>query len=320
MRYYASWIARFISVDPLQFEYPIYTPFQYAGNKPVSYIDLDGAEELITIYSPYATEKWQKEFGNNPKNSEVKRLLKGARKLENKYFEDKHIVTKMYPKNKFAYDHFVNENEVHVATGWTGELGKFEDSGGLLIQGYNKKGNLVDIYQSKDYERSLKLLKQKRKDDLQYKREHTPFKDRDPLDGSHGFHNGGKQLALGVVGFWFGAYELYAIGTVGFAGWKLVEAIWVGATMVNEVDNIMGVIIYKGGNSFLVEIADNKQVKLNIQWSKTAIDGIDIAKDLHSVITNKKVSEKIFNMAATADDGASLHLDYETLNSLQNGK
>ena len=45
MRYYASWIARFISVDPLQFEYPIYTPFQYAGNKPISYIDLDGAEE-----------------------------------------------------------------------------------------------------------------------------------------------------------------------------------------------------------------------------------------------------------------------------------
>ena len=39
-------IARFISVDPLQFKYPIYTPFQYAGNKPVSYIDLDGAEEV----------------------------------------------------------------------------------------------------------------------------------------------------------------------------------------------------------------------------------------------------------------------------------
>ena len=45
MRYYAAHIARFISVDPLQFEYPIYTPFQYAGNKPISYIDLDGAEE-----------------------------------------------------------------------------------------------------------------------------------------------------------------------------------------------------------------------------------------------------------------------------------
>ncbi len=44
-RYYAAWIARFVSVDPLQFEYPHYTPYQYAGNKPVTYIDLDGLEE-----------------------------------------------------------------------------------------------------------------------------------------------------------------------------------------------------------------------------------------------------------------------------------
>ena len=44
-RYYAAWICRFVSVDPLQFDYPYYTPFQYAGNKPITYIDLDGLEE-----------------------------------------------------------------------------------------------------------------------------------------------------------------------------------------------------------------------------------------------------------------------------------
>jgi RHS repeat-associated protein len=44
-RYYAAWLCRFVSVDPLQFEYPHYTPFQYAGNKPITYIDLDGLEE-----------------------------------------------------------------------------------------------------------------------------------------------------------------------------------------------------------------------------------------------------------------------------------
>ena len=43
MRYYAAWLCRFVSVDPLQFEYPYYTPYQYAGNKPITYIDLDGA-------------------------------------------------------------------------------------------------------------------------------------------------------------------------------------------------------------------------------------------------------------------------------------
>jgi RHS repeat-associated protein len=44
-RYYAAWLCRFVSVDPLQFKYPHYTPYQYAGNKPISYIDLDGLEE-----------------------------------------------------------------------------------------------------------------------------------------------------------------------------------------------------------------------------------------------------------------------------------
>jgi RHS repeat-associated protein len=45
MRYYAAWLCRFVSVDPLQFKYPYYTPYQYAGNKPITFIDLDGGEE-----------------------------------------------------------------------------------------------------------------------------------------------------------------------------------------------------------------------------------------------------------------------------------
>jgi RHS repeat-associated protein len=44
-RYYAAWLARFVSVDPLKDDYPYYTSYQYAGNKPVTFIDLDGLEE-----------------------------------------------------------------------------------------------------------------------------------------------------------------------------------------------------------------------------------------------------------------------------------
>jgi hypothetical protein len=47
-RYYSAWLGRFLSVDPLQHDYPYYTPYQYAGNKPVTYIDLDGLEEMNT--------------------------------------------------------------------------------------------------------------------------------------------------------------------------------------------------------------------------------------------------------------------------------
>jgi RHS repeat-associated protein len=44
-RYYAAWTCRFISVDPLSADYPFYTPYNYAGNKPVNKIDIDGMQE-----------------------------------------------------------------------------------------------------------------------------------------------------------------------------------------------------------------------------------------------------------------------------------
>ncbi|MFY0602287.1 MAG: LysM peptidoglycan-binding domain-containing protein [Cyclobacteriaceae bacterium] len=46
-RYYAAWLARFISTDPLKDEYPYYTSYQYAGNRPINFIDLDGLEPAL---------------------------------------------------------------------------------------------------------------------------------------------------------------------------------------------------------------------------------------------------------------------------------
>lgn len=51
-RYYAAWLARFVSVDPLKDDYPYYTSYQYAGNKPIIAIDLDGLEEAPVIVDP----------------------------------------------------------------------------------------------------------------------------------------------------------------------------------------------------------------------------------------------------------------------------
>ena len=46
-RIYNPGVARFLSVDPLAKSFPWYTPYQFAGNKPIWAIDLDGAEEKI---------------------------------------------------------------------------------------------------------------------------------------------------------------------------------------------------------------------------------------------------------------------------------
>jgi RHS repeat-associated protein len=48
MRIYDPRLGRFLSVDPLTRDYPWYTPYQFAGNKPVWAIDLDGLEELLS--------------------------------------------------------------------------------------------------------------------------------------------------------------------------------------------------------------------------------------------------------------------------------
>jgi RHS repeat-associated protein len=43
-RYYAAWTCRFVSVDPLAGKYAQLTPYNYAGNKPINYIDVDGMQ------------------------------------------------------------------------------------------------------------------------------------------------------------------------------------------------------------------------------------------------------------------------------------
>ncbi len=43
-------IGRFLSVDPLTRSYPWYTPYQFAGNKPIAFIDLEGLEEFDATF------------------------------------------------------------------------------------------------------------------------------------------------------------------------------------------------------------------------------------------------------------------------------
>ena len=44
MRVYDPRVGKFLSVDPLTNKFPWYTPYQFSGNNPINYIDLDGAE------------------------------------------------------------------------------------------------------------------------------------------------------------------------------------------------------------------------------------------------------------------------------------
>ena len=59
-RIYNSNLARFLSIDPLFKSYPWYTPFQFAGNNPIKFIDLDGLEEHDPSNDPMILSKLAK--------------------------------------------------------------------------------------------------------------------------------------------------------------------------------------------------------------------------------------------------------------------
>ncbi|OFY83915.1 MAG: hypothetical protein A3F72_07920 [Bacteroidetes bacterium RIFCSPLOWO2_12_FULL_35_15] len=81
-RIYDPRIGRFLSVDPLSNNFAYYTPYQYAGNKPIAYIDLDGLED-VTFYEKdnnqymkivYNAEDVKKLIANNPKDPVILRV------------------------------------------------------------------------------------------------------------------------------------------------------------------------------------------------------------------------------------------------------
>jgi RHS repeat-associated protein len=49
MRMYDPRVGRFLSVDPLASKYPFYSPYEFAGNCPIEFTDLDGAEPKVDV-------------------------------------------------------------------------------------------------------------------------------------------------------------------------------------------------------------------------------------------------------------------------------
>lgn len=83
LRIYDPRLGKFLSVDPLTKDYPWYTPYQFAGNKPIQFIDLDGGEESEPT-PPGGTAK--DNTPNGTPAAEVEQILKGlAPKQEDLY-------------------------------------------------------------------------------------------------------------------------------------------------------------------------------------------------------------------------------------------
>jgi len=112
-RIYDPRIGKFLSVDPLFKSYPWYTPYQFAGNKPINSIDLDGLEEIEVTLGPSYNPKLAKQAAElvktNPNQLAAmqqqawNKVLAKIDAIIPKYFDYKHNL------NGILWDNFTSE-------------------------------------------------------------------------------------------------------------------------------------------------------------------------------------------------------------------
>ena len=76
-RIYNPQIAKFLSTDPLSFNFAFYSPYQYAGNTPVIAIDMDGLEDVwVHVWrNPDGTEGSTAKYSNDPDFKQYKEQM-----------------------------------------------------------------------------------------------------------------------------------------------------------------------------------------------------------------------------------------------------
>ncbi len=130
-RIYDPRIAKFLSVDPLTKKFPFYTPYQFAGNKPIAYIDLDGLEDIY-----YKTK-----IDNDNSNSAMQVLSQSLVKEDLAKFRDASL-------NK-GFDIVIIENSKSVSSGATAETFTYQNNNGIPS---NKHTEQIDPSILKDIE------------------------------------------------------------------------------------------------------------------------------------------------------------------------
>ena len=81
MRVYDPRIGKFLSVDPLSPKYPELTPYQFASNRPIEGVDLDGLE-FTKPPNPKATTLLITDPGTQVENRDMYNAAMGNRNID----------------------------------------------------------------------------------------------------------------------------------------------------------------------------------------------------------------------------------------------
>ena len=143
-RYYASWIGRFVSVDPLNDDYPELSSYQYASNRPIIAIDLDGLEAKISVYgtgekrgdeSQFKFEaNYDKEKGSSDSAHKITTGDQFINLLKNKTSQEGEIERISIYSHSTPHAIYLDDNQ--------------EDYGGILRSKYKGLGNYYENYKN----------------------------------------------------------------------------------------------------------------------------------------------------------------------------
>jgi RHS repeat-associated protein len=118
---------RFLSVDPLTKQYPWYTPYQFAGNKPIAHVDLDGCEEFYAASGSL--------IGKYGTSTEIRVVYTG----KNETFAKKMFSSGTSPSVR-NFNKLYKSGSAGVETG-TGALDKVAENWGNRFNGPSIQGN-----------------------------------------------------------------------------------------------------------------------------------------------------------------------------------
>ncbi|MBX3101776.1 MAG: hypothetical protein KF690_04655 [Bacteroidetes bacterium] len=145
-RMYDARIGRFLSVDPLTSSFPHYSPYQFAGNKPIQAVDLDGSEELLYNF------RLQKELGGRLvieviNHTDTWKRFEATLKAQNKFDV---YVTNIPPEKNSSYGSRITfDEEGYASPGRKGLTDVLENEVHILTTGFYT-----------DYERFLQSINQ----------------------------------------------------------------------------------------------------------------------------------------------------------------
>ena len=151
-RIYDPRLGKFLSIDPLSRKFPFYTPYQFAGNKPIVSIDLDGLEN---IYYGDALDNGGSSmmvvWNNNDLDKAIDMQFRNTdpTKFDGKVNIgwDMLVLTQKMPVGKHAFTSYLTKET--LKTGISPDLSKYQEIIDRITSNPEKKG-LIFVFINED--------------------------------------------------------------------------------------------------------------------------------------------------------------------------